>query len=256
MSCMRNAVLVLILIMICGEPAFAWSDEPQKPELKLISPLAVVPGATTRVTLRGLRIDQATEVRTSDGAASCKITLISQSASAPPGGLDAQRVGDTEVQIDLELPSDCALKELTLLVATPAGESMPLGVKIIAASDLLSETEPNDGYKAPQALEPGKMLLGVIHEAKNVDVFHVRATAGQTITAEVWSRQGHAPLDPLLVLCDSRGTILATEDDRLENRDPVLQWQAPGDGEYLLCLLDANDTGSAWHQYLLTTSVQ
>jgi hypothetical protein len=53
--------LVILCILIGGAAAYAQGKE--GPKVLVPMPLGVAPGATTRLTLRGLRLDIATEVR-------------------------------------------------------------------------------------------------------------------------------------------------------------------------------------------------
>jgi hypothetical protein len=61
------------------------------------------------------------------------------------------------------------------------------------------------------------------------------------------------PLDGVLTVFDAKGKELATADDGLQTRDPLLYWQAPTDGKYFVSVEDLQGRGGPRFVYHLET---
>lgn len=123
------------------------------------------------------------------------------------------------------------------------------------------ETEPGaDGNTMVLAALPCT-INGVIDVPGDTDTFTFEARAGEDITAEVTARRLGSPLDALLRLTDSRGNVLASNDDfkdktfelMTHHADALLTITLPEDGVYQVQLLDAQQQGGpewAYRMYL------
>jgi hypothetical protein len=231
----------------CAPTASAQEGEP--PVVKVAHPLGVAPDATTKVLLRGLKLDKAQEVRCLDGRSTAKI--VGQGNANVPNMQDAKRVGDRQVEIELTLPADVPVGELNLVVVTEQGESAPYAILVGGEYPIVAEQEPNDGFRQAQAIQTPQIVEGVIHTERNVDCFVFAGEAGQTIVAEVLSDRRGANLDALLSLYNERAELLATHDDLPHSRDARLEFKLPSAGKYYLVLQDAHDLGGPAHAYRL-----
>lgn len=220
--------------------------EPPKPDPKAIFavPLSVKPGATTKLLIRGLSLEQASEVKAA-GAVEAKIK--SKGKAVVPANQDAAVYGDTQVEVEIKTAPD-ASGEIALEIVTPAGTAPALKVPVAAA---VAEKEPNGGFAQAQALEAGRVVEGAIGGPKDVDVFKLTGKAGETWTIEATAARLGSPLDPVLLVHDASGRQIALADDAPAGRDPVLRLAIPADGTYFVSLLDAHDTGGGTHAYLL-----
>lgn len=219
------------------------------PRVIVASPLGVVPGEAAKLTLRGLGLDTAESVRI-DGV-TVDVKLASKGEANVPGGLVAQKIGDTEAVVEFTLPVDYKPSEIALVVITPAGESRPYKLPVDALESIVREKEPNDGFNKPQAIASGRTVLGAIDQAKNVDVYRLEASAGERLTAEVFAGRRGSTLDAALELYDAAGQLLARDDDSAPGRDARLEVTLPAAGVYYLSLGDANDAGTPAHVYRL-----
>jgi hypothetical protein len=221
------------------------------PRVLVPMPLGIPVGTPTRLTLRGLRLDTATEVRCQAPKATAK--LLGKGKASVPKAEDTPRLGDTQVEMELTLPPDYPGHSVTVSVVTAAGES-PAQPLLVEREPILTEKEPNNGFREAQALTLPVELQGAIGQPQDVDVFRFEGKAGQRLVLEVFAARFGSPLDPLLTLYDAAGQILARNDDVDGSADARIEITLPGDGVYFLEVADANDQGGP--QYLYRLSVR
>lgn len=282
------AELFVAVAPAAAQTAAAPSQTPlEPPEVLLAVPFAVPLAAANadatpvKVVLRGLRLDNPTEVRVSMAAAnssSANVTakILSSGMAAVPDKLDAKRVGDRQVEIALTMPSEWpselpspspnpspnpspspspADRRLELRVVTAAGVSQPYRLLVDVGGKAVEETEPNDGFAKAQAIDLASAtpirIDGGIHEPRNVDVFRFEGRAGERLRGELIAARQGGPLDAFATLFDESGNIVWQADDADGGADP--RWDAvlPRTGRYFLSLQDAHDRGSVLHRYRL-----
>jgi hypothetical protein len=245
------------VIVVCAAVAGAQEKKNEKqdrPAITLTMPLAVSSGATSKLTVRGLKLDTATEVRC--GNEKVGIKFHSAGKADVPGMMEAAKVGDTQVQFDLVLPDDFPPGELTLTILTSMGP-IEHRLTVVAKDGIFQAKEPHNGFRDAQDITPGKLVLGAIEKAKDVDVFRIDLIAGQIVVVEIHADREGSPLDSILTLYDERRHVLATNDDRQrDNRDSRLEFEAPSSGIYYLSLIEAHDAGSALHVYRMMVRVE
>jgi hypothetical protein len=248
----RHLISFFVVVCLVTPPlqlnAQEKEDKTEPAAVKLCVPLAVTTGATTKVTVRGLKLDEASEVKSGNDKAQAK--LASKGKATVPNMIDAAAVGDTQVEIELTLAKEAEPGDLPLTIVTPTGE-VSLSLPIIEQGKLNKVKEPHDGFAKAQAIEPGKVWLGAIEKPKDVDVFRIDLSAGQKLVAEVHAARQGSPLDSILTLFDVRRQIVATNDDHSGARDSRVAFTAPASGSYFLSLNDAHDLGSELHVYRL-----
>jgi len=224
------------------------------PKITCVTPLAVIPGVTKTLKLRGLSLADATAVKLTTAAGDpIPATIKSKTKSDPPKPFDAPKAGDSEAQIELTLPPATKPGDLALILTTPAGDTAPFKLPLADPATTIEEKEPNGGFKTAQELPLNKTVLGAIQEPNDVDVYRIGGKAGTKTTAEVLADRKGSLLDATLTLYDAAGHVLATADDTTDSRDPILKFTLPTDAAYYLALIDANDRGSPTaHGYQLT----
>jgi hypothetical protein len=122
-----------------------------------------------------------------------------------------------------------------------------------------AEAEPNDTRDRAQAVAEAQVVNGHIAAPGDADVYRFRGGAGSLFTAEVVARRAGSPLDSLLKLADSKGAVLATSDDSVDNEcglmthhaDSLLTATLPRDGDYFVTLGDTQGRGGAAYAYRL-----
>lgn len=232
----------------------ASSQESEAPVIKLANPIGVLPGTTTKVLLRGWKLDDAKEVKCGDGKSTAKI--LGQGNADNLNMQDSKRVGDRKVEIELTLPVDVAVGELALTVVTGKGESQPYSLFVGGDLPVVEEKEGNDGFRQAQTLQIPQIVFGSIHADRNVDCFAFDGLAGKRLVCEVFAHRRGTNLDALLSLYNDRGVLVASHDDLSDSRDARLEVTLPSDGKFYLVLQDAHDLGGHAHAYRLVVKPQ
>jgi hypothetical protein len=240
---------VLLLLAPLQDDKKAPADP--KPRISMALPLAVSPGATVKVTLRGLNLDQATEVKLPEAIEGVTVAIKSKGKAEIPKETDPAVYGDTKVELEIKLPAEFAADKLGLVAVNPKGETAPYELKVLAKDKLVAEKEPNGGFATAQPVEAGQTIQGTISQAMDVDVFKIAGKKGERWSFEVEAQKRGSVLDPLLTLHDAAGHIVATADDSEASRDPSLKVTLPADGTYTITLIDAHNAGGGTHPYLL-----
>jgi hypothetical protein len=227
-------------------------DAPKAPAIKMTLPLALQSGASVTLTLRGSGLAEAKEVRFPGGQAT--VVKIASKGQAGVPDKNPERVGDSQVVVELKVKEKLPAEPIPVVVVTPNGETQPFSI-LVADADLpiVKEKEPNDGFRSPQTIPVPCVVEGTIERQRDVDVFRFEGKKGQKIVAEVVSARQGSGLDAQLTLFDKNGNQLAFSDDAV-GQDPRIELVLPADGEYLLSLMDAHDTGSNLHAYRLMVS--
>lgn len=237
---------VFLATLLAAEPKKA-APKPL-PKVIVAAPLGLAPGVKTRLNLRGLRLDTATEVRCQEPKATAK--LLKTSKVGVPTPQDLNRLGDTQIEAEVTLPADYPNRTVTVSVLTPSGES-PAHVLLIESERVLAEKEPNNGFRQAQAITLPQEVGGRIDANKDVDLFRFEGKSGQRVTIEVFAARYGSPLDAILTLYDGEGRILASCDDLAGSADPRLKVTLPRNGVYFVGVIDANDEGGPTHLYRL-----
>ncbi len=117
----------------------------------------------------------------------------------------------------------------------------------------------NDNMRHAQWILLPKIVNGRIAHPGDVNVFKFNGHAGEEIVAEVYARRLQSPLDSLLRFMDSKGRVLAYNDDFEDKECGLLTHQAdsylrvklPEDGTYYVQLSDAQNHGGDEYAYRL-----
>jgi hypothetical protein len=230
------------------------AQDPPKPaagEIRLVLPLAVRAGETVALRVRGTGLDAATTATVKAGDAAWKAELKSKEKSAPPNGVDAALVGDTQAVVELTVPEDAAAGGAAVTIETPNGPVMH-ALPVVAKDRLADEAEPNNGFAKAQSIVPGHAVRGVINGQRDVDAFRFAAQPGSQVRVTVTARTRGSALDPAVFVFAPDGTILATADDSGDGRDIVTDVTVTQGGEHFVTVMDALDTGSDLHPYQLS----
>ncbi|WP_254513732.1 PPC domain-containing protein [Anatilimnocola floriformis] len=248
----KHFFIVVASLLIAS--ASAQDKPPEKkdgPKIILAAPLVVSPNVAAKITLRGMKLDTASEVAITGVENPPKIELKKKEKSNPPNGINANEIGDSFVEIEFTLPENFAAADVQLAVTNPDGTSQPYNLAVKPADKLQAESEPNEAFRKCNKLAVGQTIVGSVHQQRDVDVFEIEAQAGQALVAETFAARRGSALDPLLILYDAAGQVLAQSDDQPEHRDALLKYKTTSAGKFYLGLLDAHDRGSGGHPYLL-----
>jgi hypothetical protein len=245
--------LCLAALLAATLPVPAQAPKKDAPRLSVISPIALDAGKPTKLTVRGLKLDGATEVRVHDPKSSGRV-LVGKAKKV--GGAPKNELlpwwGDEEIEVELTVAPEFPGRAVPFSVITPGGESNRVLVFVNDDTPRVAEKEPNDGFARPQAVTLPCVVEGLIQGNQDVDVFRFDAKGGQRYRFEVHGGRYGTPLDPRLALHDAAGRLLQSVDDGPgDSPDPVLEFTAPADGAYFIVVSDAHDLGGPLHAYRL-----
>jgi len=208
-------------------------------------PLAVAPGYSGNVTVRGFGLDTANEV-TVDGV-SAKVVGKPRKAP-PPQNVPPELTGDTEVEVELAVPKDSAAESVALMVGTANA------AKLLVVPQLVAEREPNDGFATGQLLILPVTVHGTIDKPRDVDVYRFVGRKGQRWKFAVTARKLGSPVDAMLTLYDDQRRAVEACDDVGSNADPAFTVTLPRTGVYFLSVIDSHDLGGGIFPYLLSVT--
>jgi hypothetical protein len=250
MSATTRLALLLLLLPASLLPAQNKKKEAPKdvPKVLMALPFGARPGAATKLTLRGLKLDTVKEVRIAPKGA---VKLLKKGKTSVPAQMEASRAGDSEAEVELTLPADVPGGTVKLVAVGPGGESAPHEV-LIDRIPPVAEKEPNDGFKQAQPVKVGDVVQGAISRPLDVDLYRFEGKGGQKVVVEVHAARHGSPLDSVLTLYDAAGSVLETSDDIPGSSDSRIEMTLPQTGSYYAAVSDANDQGAAFFLYRLS----
>jgi len=114
---------------------------------------------------------------------------------------------------------------------------------VLAAAESLS----GEGQKIPLPAT----ISGRLPTAGSVATFRFDAVKGQRWRFKLESRSLGFPLDALIELRDASGAVVAENDDANNQRDALLAWTAPADGEFRVSVRDIYRHGGPRYAFRL-----
>lgn len=94
-------------------------------------------------------------------------------------------------------------------------------------------------------------VSGTIAEAKQANFVRFSARNGVHYRFSVLARDCGSPLDATLAVLDADGKQLAQLDDVGQDRDPLLAWKAPADGQFIVSISDFHHQGGERFAYFM-----
>lgn len=137
---------------------------------------------------------------------------------------------------DVEIAPDATPGAHLVRLWNAEGASAPCAF-IVSREPELRSIEPNDEVSSAQPI--GTMpatFSGRLDKVGDVDCFAVTLKQGQSVVAWVESYVLGSTCDALLQIANAEGRVLAFNHDG-RNLDPLLAWQAPQDGTFIIQLM-------------------
>jgi hypothetical protein len=252
-----RSMLVLVLPYISLTLAASQDKKPAEkkdaPKLLYAMPLAAKTGEKQKLTLRGKGLAAVKDVKVT-GVENVTAKVLSAKGVGVPNNYPAERVGDSEVEIELQLPNESKPGEVKLTAVSPGGESNAYTLLLRDDVPAVAEQEPNDGFAQAQKIAVPSAVEGTIKNERDVDVFQFEGKKGDKVRIELQAARYGSPLDGMLTLYDAdRGTVDSASDSKAA-QDPILNVTLPRDGAYFIVVMDANDLGGANYGYRLVVT--
>lgn len=153
------------------------------------------------------------------------------------------------VKVTLTAPATPGLHAVELPLGDGRTNPVPL---LVSELRQFSETEPNDDPAKATRITLPCGVNGRIGAARDVDHFVFAAKKGQAVRFEVKARRFgtllRSGLDSVIDIVDSKGRVLATNDDAF-GKDALLVFTPPADGDYVLRVRDLNSKGGPTFVY-------
>lgn len=249
---MRYAALLLCVVLLVPRTAGQPKERPKEapPDALYALQLAADPGKTTKLTVRGVRLDTATEVRLGDPKSTGKV--VGKGRKTPIlMQMNAAAVGDTEIDVEVTLPADVPSGVVPVSLIGPGGEGKSFNLLVNDDTPRTAEREPNDGFKQAMPIADPVVVRGSFKQPQDVDVYRLDGKAGDKLRVEVQARRYGSPADPMLTLYDAAGRVVAAGEAATDRPDQSLRATLPKDGLYFLSVIDASDQGGPTFVYRL-----
>jgi hypothetical protein len=249
-----NAMRFLCLLVLPLAFAAPITSQDKKkdlpPKVLYTVPLTAKPGVKQKLALRGKNLAAVKEVTVS-GADGSKLKVLGAKAVGVPNNYPADRVGDSEVEIELELPKDAKAGAVKLVAVGAGGESNAYPLLLRDELSAVAEKEENGGFDTAQLLALPCAVEGTIKAERDVDVFKFDGKKGDKVKVEVQAARFGSPVDGFLTVYDADRKVLGSADDTDGSADPTVTVILQRDGTFFVALIEAHDLGGANFGYRL-----
>ena len=248
--------LAPLLVLALSFSAIAQEKNEKKdpaPKVLYAVPLVAKPGMSQRLALRGKNLAAVKEVKVA-GAAGASVKVLGAKAVAVPNNYPADRVGDSEVEVELDLPKDAKTgrgeahgrgdwRGIERVRTPPAGRDWPSPTRRSRTTDSRS--------REPWPCQPplkGRSRASAMWTSTSID-----GKKGDKVRIAVLASRFGSPVDAIITVHDSMRAVLDVVDDiaGAAHSDPELVLTLPGDGMYYISVIDAHDLGGANFGYRL-----
>ncbi|HVL16237.1 MAG TPA: PPC domain-containing protein [Gemmata sp.] len=251
MSRIAPLLLPLLLAPLAAPQDPKPSAKKDVPKVLYAVPLVAKPGEKQKLALRGKNLAAVKEVRVTgaDGAAA---KVLGAKAVAVPGNYPADKVGDSEVEVELDLPKGAKPGAVKLTAVAAGGESEGYALPVRDDTPAVAEKEPNNTFDQAQAIDLPCAVEGTIRGERDTDVYRFAGKKGEKVRVEVVAARSGSPADAVVALHGPTRGVVASSDDAGGSADPAFAVTLPADGEYHLTVIDAHDLGGPNFGYRLS----
>jgi hypothetical protein len=199
------------------------------PRFDRLTPLGAAAGSQVEVEIAGADIE---EVK----------TLLFDHA-----GLKAEHLKDRRFRITVA--ADVPAGTYDVRLAGRFGVSNPRLFAVSQGLTEVTEKEPNNDAATAQVIAVNSAVNGM-SDGNQEDVFRFAAKKGQRVVIECQAEKLDSPMDATLTLHSSDGKQLASNSD-YHGRDPLVDFRAPQDGDYLVSVHDLSFRGGQPYRLLV-----
>jgi hypothetical protein len=242
----RFALFSFGLVFACLSTLHS-EDKQEAPRIAVAVPLAVSPNGTTKLIVRGWKLNRDIEARTT--IANVGLRVIKHENASVPNGQDSKLVGDSQVELEVTIPPEISIETLPITLAAGGAESTIYSLLVGGRYPVVAEFEPNDSFRQAQPIVVPQIVDGQIHADRNVDIYSFELAEVRRVMVAVIARREGSGLDSLLTLFDNKKEIIATSDDA-ELTDSKIEVSLAA-GKYFIVVQDAQDHGGPASPYRL-----
>jgi hypothetical protein len=174
----------------------------------------------------------------------------------PPGGkagedLAVKFIGDVsgEFTKTIKLPAEPTAKMNVFAEQDGFTAPTPNFLRVSPFPNVIEQEGDSDiAHATPATGDLPLALNGIISKPGESDFYRFKAKKGQTLDIRVFARALRSPLDSVIVLYNSKGGQLASNDDS-GGPDSYLRFNPPEDGEYVIGIYDQLHYGGPDYTY-------
>jgi hypothetical protein len=212
---------------------YSLADLPS-PRLDRLTPLGAAAGSTVEVEIVGADLEDV------------KTLLFDHS------GLKSEHLKDRRFRVTIAADVPMGTYDVRLLGRF--GISNPRLFAVSRSLTEVAEKEPNNEAASAQVLAVNSVVNGM-SDGNEEDVFRFLAKKGQRVVIECQAGKLDSQMDATLTLNAADGKLLASNSD-YHGRDPLLDFIAPQDGDYLVHVHDLSFRGGQPYRLLITDRPQ
>lgn len=225
------ARLLVLPALLFAVPSLLFADLPS-PQLHRITPIGINAPGEVEVSILGADLEGADALLFDHPGLKAalvkdKVFKLTVAADVPAGTYDVRAVGRFGVTNPRLLSITHGLQDVT-------------------------EVEPNNAADKAQSITINSAVNGQ-SDGNNQDLYRLTLKQGQRVVMDVQSARLDTEMDPTLVLFGPNGQQLASNSDYY-GRDPLIDFLAPADGDYLIEVRDLTYRGG--YPYRLVVSNQ
>jgi hypothetical protein len=232
------------LAVLAPSPASAQRKKHDEPHIDYVFPAGAQRGTTVEAVIGGQSLQGAQTVRVNGHGVTGSVT---------------KAVDDKTVNVAITVAPDAELGEREIRLMSPGGASNHFRF-LVGQIPEIKEIEPNSEKSKAQKLDSLPVLINGQIMQGDLDIYRFAAKAGQKLVIQADARKILPFIadavpgwnDTCLTLYDAGGKQLASVDDFRFKPDPVLFFDVPKDGEYLVEIRDIIYRGRADFVYRLS----
>lgn len=206
-----------------------WAELPS-PRFDRMTPLGATAGSSVEVEIAGVDIEDVKTLRFDHP------------------GLRAEFLKDRRFRVTVA--ADVPTGTYDVYLVGRFGISNPRLFAVSRGLTAVMEKEPNDEAASAQTIGVNSAVNGV-SDGNREDVFRFSVKKGQRVVIECEAGKLDSQMDATLTLSSSDGKMLASNSD-YHGRDPLIDFIAPRDGEYLISVHDLSFRGGYPYRLIVT----
>jgi len=228
----RCRAVVLLATLFLLTPASAVRADLPSIRFDRMKPLGTAAGSEVLVEILGADIEDA------------KALLFDHP------GLSATPVADKEKQFTVRVAADVPAGTYDVYLVGRFGVS---NSRLFAVSHGLNEVEDNGKNRTLEDAQPVEINSAINGSADGnaEDFYRFPAKQGQRVVIDCQAQRLDSELDATLTLKAATGTLLASNGDYF-GQDPMVDFVAPADGDYIVSLADLSFRGGYPYRLIIT----